>query len=132
MEEEEEEQEHFMAKRYFNLHTQFSPNQPLDEKNLPAITYASPDYRPPPPNEAPLWAQPVYSATPTAANSPLSTTEDDSEEDDSALLTPLYHQQQQQQQQQLQQQQQSVLFNNNNSKSNVDYWGDMMIDQWQQ
>ncbi|KAI7901176.1 uncharacterized protein BX663DRAFT_515182 [Cokeromyces recurvatus] len=110
--EEDDIEEHIVTKRYFDLNTQFSPNQ-QEEKNLPAITYASPDYRPLPPTEPPLWLQPI-----TAANSPISTTEDDSEEDD--LLTPLYLQQ-------------------TNTKSNVDYWNSnnnnnndsMLVDQWQ-
>ncbi|GAN06092.1 hypothetical protein MAM1_0111d05569 [Mucor ambiguus] len=99
------------TKRYFDLHTQFSPDQPA-QKELPAITYASPDYRPPPPAELPLWLQPM------SVNSPM--TEDDSE-DDSALLTPSYQLAQQQQQQQQQQ------F----GKPANEYWGAMMIDQWQ-
>jgi hypothetical protein len=104
-----------VTKRYFDLHTQFSPDQPLPQKDLPAITYASPDYRPPPRAEVPLWLQPM-----NTASSPM--TEDESE-DESVLLTPSY-QQFQQQQQQLQQQQQF-------GKPAVEYWGDMMIDQWQ-
>ncbi|KAI8079071.1 uncharacterized protein B0P05DRAFT_108254 [Gilbertella persicaria] len=95
------------AKRHFDLSTQFSPDVPKQEP-LPAITYASPDYRPPPPTETPLWLQPM----PSTANSPM--TEDDYFEDDNALLTPSLQKLQQQQEQE---------------KS---YWGDMMIDQWQQ
>lgn len=111
-----------MTKRYFDLHTQFSPDQPLPEKDLPAITYASPDYRPPPRTEVPLWLQPMN----TGASSPM--TEDDSE-DETVLLTPslqLFQQQQQQQRQQMQQQQQLQ-----SGKPAMEYWGDMMIDQWQ-
>ncbi|KAF1805312.1 hypothetical protein FB192DRAFT_1362274 [Mucor lusitanicus] len=109
---DDEDEEPIVTKRYFDLHTQFSPDQP-PQKELPAITYASPDYRPPPPAELPLWLQPM------SANSPM--TEDDSE-DDSALLTPSYQLAQQQQQQQQQQQ-----F----GKPANEYWGAMMIDQWQ-
>lgn len=106
-----------VTKRYFDLHTQFSPNQPIPQKDIPAITYASPDYRPPPPTGTPLWLQPV------AANSPM--TEDDSE-DDSVLLTPSYQKSQQLLQQQQQQQQQQVF-----GKPADEYWGDMVIDSWQ-
>jgi hypothetical protein len=106
-----------VTKRYFDLHTQFSPDQPISQKNIPAITYASPDYRPPPPTETPLWLQPV------AANSPM--TEDDSE-DDSALLTPS-HQKSLQLLQQQQQQQQQVF----GKPAADEYLGDMVIDSWQ-
>ncbi|KAG0744618.1 hypothetical protein G6F57_004809 [Rhizopus arrhizus] len=74
-------------KRYFDLHTQFSPVETSKEKILPAITYASPDYRPPPRAEVPLWLQPI----PAAATSPA--TEDESE-DDAPLLTPVFYQSQ--------------------------------------
>ncbi|KAI8987821.1 hypothetical protein BDF20DRAFT_852376 [Mycotypha africana] len=117
----EDEEEPVIAKRYFDLNTQFSPDQPV-QKVLPAITYASPDYRPPPPTETPLWLQPVN------ANSPM--TEDDSE-DDAALLTPSYaklqqqqfelSQQQAKQHQQQQQQQDQIPLN---------CWSEMAIDQW--
>ncbi|KAI8370989.1 hypothetical protein BD560DRAFT_396555 [Blakeslea trispora] len=93
------------TKRHFDLNTQFSPEEPKQEP-LPAITYASPDYRPPPPTETPLWLQPM----PSNANSPM--TEDGYSEDDNALLTPSL--------QKLQQQQ-----------DDKPYWGDMMVDQWQ-
>ncbi|KAI8082029.1 hypothetical protein BDF21DRAFT_416972 [Thamnidium elegans] len=96
--------EPIVTKRYFDLHTQFSPNQPMPEKDLPAITYASPDYRPPPPTDTPLWLQPMN------ATSPM--TEDDSE--DESVITPSYQQKQQ-------------VF----GKPAVEYWGDMMVDQWQ-
>ncbi|KAI8358437.1 hypothetical protein EDC96DRAFT_514335 [Choanephora cucurbitarum] len=96
----------FTTKRHFDLNTQFSPEEPKQEP-LPAITYASPDYRPPPPTETPLWLQPV----PSNANSPM--TEDGYSEDDNVLLTPSLQKFQQQQ-------------------DDKTYWGNMMIDQWQQ
>ncbi|KAI9356896.1 hypothetical protein BD770DRAFT_389524 [Pilaira anomala] len=67
----------------------------MPEKDLPAITYASPDYRPPPPpsNHTPLWLQPMQPTSPM--------TEDDSEDESQG------------------------------GKPSVDYWGDMVIDQWQ-
>ncbi|KAI8992360.1 hypothetical protein BDB01DRAFT_778198 [Pilobolus umbonatus] len=68
-----------IVKRYFDLHTKFSPDLiPAPQEHLPAITYASPDYRPPPSNVTPLWLLPVNAASPF--------TEDDSEDD--TLLTP--------------------------------------------
>jgi hypothetical protein len=87
------------------LNTTFSPDVPK-EKNLPAITYASPDYRPPPPTETPLWLQPI------TTHSPM--TEDDSEDE---LLTPSLQQQSNKQDPQ--------------GASSMEHWGDMMIDQWQ-
>lgn len=102
------------AKRFFDVNTQFSPDQPLPQQSIPAITFASPDYKPPPRDEVPLWLQPV-----NAAASPM--TEDESE-DETVLLTPSCLQGQQQQQQK---QQQSF------GRPAVDYWGDMMVDQWQ-
>ncbi|OBZ82984.1 hypothetical protein A0J61_08970, partial [Choanephora cucurbitarum] len=80
----------FTTKRHFDLNTQFSPEEPKQEP-LPAITYASPDYRPPPPTETPLWLQPM----PSNANSPM--TEDGYSEDDNVLLTPSLQKFQQQQ-----------------------------------
>ncbi|KAG2208233.1 hypothetical protein INT47_006088 [Mucor saturninus] len=100
---DEEDEEVIVTKRYFDLHTQFSPDLPAPEKDLPAITYASPDYRPPPPKETPLWLQPV------AAPSPM--TEDDSE--DESVMTPSYQHQQK------------------TNKPLPGYWGDMSISPWQ-
>lgn len=60
---------------------------------LPSITYASPDYRPPPRSDA-LWLQPVQPAPPS--NMMM----DEELTDEEALLTPLPSMQQQQQQQQ--------------------------------
>lgn len=92
------------TKRYFDLHTQFSPDQPMPEKELPAITYASPDYRPLPRTDA-LWLQPVN------ATSPM--TEDDSNDEDESLLTPMYQ------------------AEKNASNKPREYWNDMVVDQWQ-
>ncbi|KAI9264840.1 hypothetical protein BY458DRAFT_513757 [Sporodiniella umbellata] len=71
-----EEEETTTGKRYFDLNIQFSPPLPTTEP-MPSITYASPDYRPPPPAVMPLWLQPTAS----------SFAEEDSE-DEPALLTP--------------------------------------------
>ncbi|CDH48650.1 predicted protein [Lichtheimia corymbifera JMRC:FSU:9682] len=57
---------------------------------LPSITYASPDYRPPPRSDA-LWLQPAPSSTLMMMDEELT--------DEEALLTPLPSMQQQQQQQ---------------------------------
>lgn len=67
---------------------------PQQQAPLPSITYASPDYRPPPRSDA-LWLQPVQPAPPS--NMMM----DEELTDEEALLTPLpsmQHQQQQQQQ----------------------------------
>ncbi|CAO3660300.1 unnamed protein product [Rhizopus stolonifer] len=79
MEDNEDEIVFNDTKRYFDLNTKFSPVETPKDKDLPSITYASPDYRPPPTSEVPLWLQPV-------AASPA--TEDDSE-DDTPLSTPI-------------------------------------------
>ncbi|KAG1463333.1 hypothetical protein G6F56_005305 [Rhizopus delemar] len=79
MEDNEDEIVFNDTKRYFDLNTKFSPVEAPKDKDLPSITYASPDYRPPPTSEVPLWLQPV-------AASPA--TEDDSE-DDTPLSTPV-------------------------------------------
>ncbi|KAI8137490.1 hypothetical protein BJV82DRAFT_674710 [Fennellomyces sp. T-0311] len=59
-----------------------------EQSELPSITYASPDYRPPPRPDA-LWLQPI---PPTSTPAPMSTTmmdEDLTDEDDAqAVLTP--------------------------------------------
>ncbi|CEI92113.1 hypothetical protein RMCBS344292_06384 [Rhizopus microsporus] len=106
-------------KRYFDLHTQFSPVEVPKHTTLPAITFASPDYMPPPRSEVPLWLQPVPKTTINTttttynSNNASSPATEDESEDDGPLLTPLFLQQQE--------------------KNTNEYWGDNMAidEQWQ-
>ncbi|CAO3599760.1 unnamed protein product [Absidia cylindrospora] len=58
------------TKRLNDLSQEFNPNNapPKADNTLPSLTYASPDYRPPPRADA-LWLQPVP-PTPAAAPQP--------------------------------------------------------------
>ncbi|KAI8330310.1 hypothetical protein BC941DRAFT_440781 [Chlamydoabsidia padenii] len=73
------------TKRLNALSQQFSPNnEPLKpEVALPSLTFASPDYRPPPRSDA-LWLQPV-------PNSSMAIMEDDSTDEDDVLPNPCYN-----------------------------------------
>jgi hypothetical protein len=74
------------TKRLNDLSQQFNPNNapPKPEITLPSLTFASPDYRPPPRPDA-LWLQPVPSSTST----PMM--EDDSTDEDDVLPNPSYN-----------------------------------------
>lgn len=73
------------TKRLNDLSQQFNPNNapPKPEITLPSLTFASPDYRPPPRPDA-LWLQPVPSTT-----TPMM--EDDSTDEDDVLPNPSYN-----------------------------------------
>ncbi|KAI8085016.1 uncharacterized protein BX664DRAFT_338342 [Halteromyces radiatus] len=84
-------------KRLNDLTQEFNPNNEPPKPNftLPSLTYASPDYRPPPRTDA-LWLQPVPQPTSqhtTTVNNSLSSgqpMDDDSTDEDDTLPTPGY------------------------------------------
>ncbi|KAI8384428.1 uncharacterized protein BYT42DRAFT_562521 [Radiomyces spectabilis] len=81
---EDNDEEEFILKRFNDISARLtSVAQTTPDSNLPSITYASPDYRPPPRTDA-LWLQPVPTATPAME-------EDSTDEDDTqSLMTPSY------------------------------------------
>ncbi|KAL0075673.1 hypothetical protein F4703DRAFT_1946482 [Phycomyces blakesleeanus] len=71
--EDESQVEEYNSKRFNDTReTSFGDEQPRAASPLPSITYASPDFRPPPRQDA-LWLQPVQ-------------TTDDSEDDNNSTV----------------------------------------------
>ncbi|KAF7722431.1 hypothetical protein EC973_003133 [Apophysomyces ossiformis] len=82
----DELEESTTLKRLNDVDKLFDPSasQSSPQNELPPITYASPDYRPPPRQDA-LWLQPIHAPT-----APTVMEEDSTDEDDApVLLTPL-------------------------------------------
>ncbi|KAG0171024.1 hypothetical protein DFQ30_001644 [Apophysomyces sp. BC1015] len=81
----DESQEYSTVKRLNDVHKLFNPSatELAPQSDLPSITYASPDYRPPPREDA-LWLQPI-----NPVSAPTMMEEDSTDEDEAqVLLTP--------------------------------------------